>query len=76
MTGIHLTSYYDERNSKGLAELIKEIHEVEGIKRIRLGSLEPMFLTSDFIGEIKKLPKLCPISTCLYKAGVQRHLSV
>lgn len=60
LTGIHLTSYYDERNSKGLAELIKEIHEVEGIKRIRLGSLEPMFLTSDFIGEIKKLPKLCP----------------
>lgn len=60
LTGIHLTSYYDERNGKGLAELIKEIHEVEGIKRIRLGSLEPMFLTSDFIGEIKKLPKLCP----------------
>lgn len=60
LTGIHLTSYYDERNSKGLAELIKEIHEVEGIKRIRLGSLEPMFLTSDFIREIKKLPKLCP----------------
>ena len=60
LTGIHLTSYYDERDGKGLAELIKEIHEVEGIKRIRLGSLEPMFLTSDFIGEIKKLPKLCP----------------
>lgn len=60
LTGIHLTSYYDEKNGKGLADLIKEIHGIEGIRRIRLGSLEPMFLTSGFVEEIKNLPKLCP----------------
>lgn len=60
LTGIHLTSYYDDMNGKGLADLIRGIHEVEGIERIRLGSLEPMFLTADFIEGIKDLPKLCP----------------
>ncbi|HHW21412.1 MAG TPA: tRNA (N(6)-L-threonylcarbamoyladenosine(37)-C(2))-methylthiotransferase MtaB [Clostridiaceae bacterium] len=60
LTGIHLTSYYDRKNGKDLADLIKAIHDIEGIRRIRLGSLEPMFLTPDFIEGIKKLPKLCP----------------
>lgn len=60
LTGIHLTSYFDEKSGKGLAELIKEVHEVEGIERIRLGSLEPIFLTPGFIEGIKHLPKLCP----------------
>jgi threonylcarbamoyladenosine tRNA methylthiotransferase MtaB len=60
LTGIHLTSYYDKKNGKGLADLIKELHEVEGIRRIRLGSLEPLFITPEFIEEIKKLPRLCP----------------
>lgn len=60
LTGIHLTSYFDEKEGKGLAELVKEVHEVEGIERIRLGSLEPIFLTPGFIEGIKHLPKLCP----------------
>lgn len=60
LTGIHLTSYWDEGNQGGLAELIKRIHDIEGIERIRLGSLEPMFLTTDLIKDIKSLPKLCP----------------
>ena len=44
LTGIHLTSYGTEKEGAGLAELIKEIHKIDGIERIRLGSLEPMFL--------------------------------
>lgn len=60
LTGIHLTSFGDERENNGLARLIKEIHCIDGIERIRLGSLEPMFLTADFISEICDLPKLCP----------------
>ncbi|NLM74599.1 MAG: tRNA (N(6)-L-threonylcarbamoyladenosine(37)-C(2))-methylthiotransferase MtaB [Clostridiaceae bacterium] len=59
LTGIHLTSY-GKKEGVGLAQLIEELHNVEGIERIRLGSLEPMFLTSDFIDHIKNLPKLCP----------------
>lgn len=60
LTGIHLTSYNDKKNNMGLADIIKRIHDVEGIERIRLGSLEPMFLTPEFIEGIKDLPKLCP----------------
>lgn len=60
LTGIHLTSYGDEKNGAGLGELIRKVHAVEGIERIRLGSLEPMFLTPEFIMSIKGLPKLCP----------------
>lgn len=60
LTGIHLTSYGDEENGAGLGDLIARIHDIEGIERIRLGSLEPMFLTMDFIQRIKSLPKFCP----------------
>jgi len=60
LTGIHLTSYGTDKKGPGLSELIREIHEVEGIERIRMGSLEPMYLTPEFMDEIKHLPKLCP----------------
>lgn len=59
LTGIHLTSYYDKKNNMGLSDIIREIHGIDGIERIRLGSLEPMFLTPEFIEGIKDLPKLC-----------------
>ncbi|NMA65507.1 MAG: tRNA (N(6)-L-threonylcarbamoyladenosine(37)-C(2))-methylthiotransferase MtaB [Clostridiaceae bacterium] len=59
LTGIHLTSYGVKEGS-GLAQLIKNIHQVKGIERIRLGSLEPMFLNYEFINDIQNLPKLCP----------------
>jgi len=60
LTGIHLTSYHDAKNNVRLSGLIKAVHDIEGIERIRLGSLEPMHLTHEFIEEIKDLPKLCP----------------
>lgn len=60
LTGIHLTSFGNRENGTGLSELIREIQKIEGIERIRLGSLEPMFLTKEFIEGIKALPKLCP----------------
>ncbi|NLX64742.1 MAG: tRNA (N(6)-L-threonylcarbamoyladenosine(37)-C(2))-methylthiotransferase MtaB [Clostridiaceae bacterium] len=60
LTGIHLTSYNDTKNNVNLSGLIKAVHNIEGIERIRLGSLEPMHLTHEFIEEIKDLSKLCP----------------
>ena len=61
LTGIHIGSYgRDLRDGTGLAEVIEIVHEVEGIRRIRLGSLEPVVITEDFVRRIKKLPKLCP----------------
>ena len=59
LTGIHLSSYGIE-TGESLLHLIQEIHKVEGIKRIRLGSLEPKVVTEEFAAELSKLEKICP----------------
>ncbi len=62
LTGIHLSSYGMERKEDGetLLTLIQAIHEVDGIRRIRLGSLEQGIITEDFVAAIAQLPKVCP----------------
>ncbi|MGN0355370.1 MAG: tRNA (N(6)-L-threonylcarbamoyladenosine(37)-C(2))-methylthiotransferase MtaB [Muricoprocola sp.] len=61
LTGIHLSSYgIDKEDGNGLLELILAVHEVEGIKRIRLGSLEPRIITETFAKTLSSLPKICP----------------
>ncbi len=67
LTGIHLSSYLSEQVQEGgtktevsLLKLIQEIHKVEGINRIRLGSLEPKVVTEEFAKELAKLEKVCP----------------
>ncbi len=61
LTGIHLSSYgIDFDGERHLLDLIKAVHQVEGIVRIRLGSLEPGIITEDFARELSALPKICP----------------
>lgn len=62
LTGIHLSSYGVDRKEEGesLLSLIRAVHQVNGIKRIRLGSLEPGIITEEFAAVIVKLPKVCP----------------
>lgn len=60
LTGIHLSSYGVDLEEENLLTLIEMIHEIEGIRRIRLGSLEPRIMTEEFVAAIAKLPKLCP----------------
>ncbi|NLL76657.1 MAG: tRNA (N(6)-L-threonylcarbamoyladenosine(37)-C(2))-methylthiotransferase MtaB [Clostridiales bacterium] len=60
LTGIHISSYGVDFGGPALLSLIKAIHEVEGIERIRLGSLEPGIITEEFASELKRLPKFCP----------------
>ena len=61
LTGIHISSYgTDFKEKDALKELIYRLHEMEGIERIRLGSLEPRIMTEDFVAAISKLPKICP----------------
>ena len=43
-----------------LIELIQAVHEVDGITRIRLGSLEPGIVTPEFAHTLSELPKVCP----------------
>lgn len=68
LTGIHISSYgldfhraaENTASNQELLSLIRSIHEISGIKRIRLGSLEPRIITEDFAKELSRLPKVCP----------------
>ncbi len=59
LTGIHLSSYGVDTDDS-LLGVIEGIQEVEGIDRIRLGSLEPRIITEDFVSALAKLDKVCP----------------
>ena len=59
LTGIHLSSYGIDCEDS-LLELIKAVHEIEGVKRIRLGSLEPRIITEEFAQALGDMPKICP----------------
>ncbi|MDO4326102.1 MAG: tRNA (N(6)-L-threonylcarbamoyladenosine(37)-C(2))-methylthiotransferase MtaB [bacterium] len=63
LTGIHLSSYgvdFPAEKRIGLLELIRALHEISGVERIRLGSLEPRIITEEFAGSLAALPKVCP----------------
>lgn len=59
LVGIHLASYGKENGGATLYELIESICKVEGIERVRLGSLEPTIFTDDFIDKICMQKKVC-----------------
>ncbi|MCD8150667.1 MAG: tRNA (N(6)-L-threonylcarbamoyladenosine(37)-C(2))-methylthiotransferase MtaB [Clostridiales bacterium] len=59
LTGIHLSSYGIDLGYT-LLDLIRSVHAVEGIRRIRLGSLEPGIITEEFVSELAKMEKVCP----------------
>lgn len=61
LTGIHLTSYgRDLKNGDTLLSVIRAVHDIAGVERIRLGSLEPVIATTDFARALGEMPKLCP----------------
>ena len=59
LTGIHLSSYGID-TGENLLQLIRLVHEVEGIERIRLGSLEPRIVTEEFAQALSEMEKICP----------------
>lgn len=62
LTGIHLSSYGVDFKGENIdfLYLIKLLHEIEGVKRLRFGSLEPRVITEEFAKELSKLDKICP----------------
>lgn len=66
LTGIHISSYgidFEDRaydGSSRLTELVEALHEVPGIQRIRLSSLEPRVVTKETARRLAALPKVCP----------------
>lgn len=82
LTGIHLSSYgmskgTDFSKSK-LLELIRAVNEIEGIDRIRLGSLEPRIITEEFVRGLWECEKICPhfhLSLQSGSAGVLKRMN-
>ena len=62
LTGIHVASYGKDVTDAeiNLLSVIKAINEIEGVKRIRLSSVEPLLMTDEFIDTVSKMPKVCP----------------
>ena len=62
ITGIHLCSFEKElgRDSMALGDLLTEIAAIDGVERIRLGSLEPSCMTPELIDVLKGIPQICP----------------
>ena len=62
LTGIHLSSYgLDFKDSTvKLIDVIEAVNKIDGIERIRLGSLEPLIVTEEFVTRLSKCDKICP----------------
>lgn len=67
LTGIHISSYGIDFEGKkaysgesGLIDLVEQVHTIEGLERIRLGSLEPRIVTEETAKRLGGLPRLCP----------------
>lgn len=60
ITGIHVTSYGKDLGDVTLTDLLEEIAKIPEVKRIRLGSLEPGFITKDTLDRLSKMESFCP----------------
>ena len=75
LTGIHLCSYgKDLGEGEDLSALIRAVHQVEGICRIRLGSREPGSIDEAFVQNLAELPKVCPHFHLSLQSGCSRTL--
>ena len=75
LTGIHISSYGIDRGSSELLKLLAKLHDIEGLRRIRLGSLEPRIVTEEFAGEISRMHKICPHFHLSLQSGCDSVLS-
>ncbi|MDY5020895.1 MAG: tRNA (N(6)-L-threonylcarbamoyladenosine(37)-C(2))-methylthiotransferase MtaB [Blautia sp.] len=78
LTGIHLSSYgvdFAGEQKETLLSLIQKVHEIPGISRIRLGSLEPGIVTEEFARAISGLPKVCPHFHLSLQSGCDETLA-
>lgn len=60
LTGIHVASYGKDIGNTSLVDIIRRVHKIDGIERIRLGSIEPTTITTEFVDMARSLTKLCP----------------
>jgi threonylcarbamoyladenosine tRNA methylthiotransferase MtaB len=75
LTGIHIASYGRDQGNIRLLDLIRLVHGVEGIERIRLGSIEPTMITGTFVSEAAQMEKLCPHYHISLQSGCDETLA-
>lgn len=78
LTGIHLSSYGKEKDLQEkkitLIDAIRETANIEGIERVRLGSLEPMIITEDFLKQLRDIKEFCPHFHLSLQSGCEATL--
>ena len=74
LTGIHLSSYGVDLEGEDLLSLVVAVSKVEGIKRIRLGSLEPRIITEEFASTLSSLKNMCPHFHLSLQSGCDKTL--
>ena len=75
LTAIEISAYGKDIPGEDLASLINALSGIEGLERIRLGSLDPAMLTADFIDKIKDVPELAPHFHLSLQSGCDRTLA-
>ena len=75
LTGIHLTSYGVDTGRHSLIDVISSLNDVEGIHRIRLGSLEPLYMNREMIARMACIEKLCPHFHLSLQSGCDETLN-
>lgn len=74
LTGIHVASYGKDRRDTSLLEILRQVHEVEGIERIRFSSIEPNVVTEEFAQAIADMPKVCDHFHLSLQSGCDKTL--
>ena len=75
LVGIHLASYGKEKGGPYLIDLLEELEKIDGIERIRMGSLEPTLFDDEFIDRVSKLSKICRHFHISLQSGCDETLS-
>lgn len=75
LTGIHIASYGKDLGQMRLLELVNLIHGVDGIERIRIGSIEPTIITEEFAATAARMEKLCPHYHISLQSGCDETLA-
>lgn len=74
LTGIHIASYGRDLRNTSLLDIITRINMIDGINRIRLGSIEPTTITEEFVSRAANMPKLCPHYHLSLQSGCDKTL--
>jgi len=74
LAGIQVSSYGKDLKRTDLLDVIEQAHLQEGIRRIRLSSVEPGLFTPDFMSSLSKLPKICDHFHLSLQSGCDRTL--